>query len=123
METFPSVGGQIIPPEGYLAQVYSKIRKHGGVCIADEVQTGLGRLGDYYFGFEFQKVIPDIVVLGKPLGNGHPIGAVITTKQSHKALIMVLNSSQLLVVQTYPVELAKRFWKLLMKRNFKVMQK
>ena len=80
METFPSVGGQIIPPEGYLAQVYSKIRKHGGVCIADEVQTGLGRLGDYYFGFEFQKVIPDIVVLGKPLGNGHPIGAVITTK-------------------------------------------
>ena len=80
METFPSVGGQIIPPEGYLAQVYSKIRKHGGVCIADEVQTGLGRLGDYYFGFEFQKVIPDVVVLGKPLGNGHPIGAVITTK-------------------------------------------
>jgi 4-aminobutyrate aminotransferase-like enzyme/Ser/Thr protein kinase RdoA (MazF antagonist) len=80
METFPSVGGQIIPPEGYLAQVYRKIREHGGVCIADEVQTGLGRLGDYYFGFEFQKVTPDIVVLGKPLGNGHPIGAVITTK-------------------------------------------
>jgi 4-aminobutyrate aminotransferase-like enzyme len=81
METFPSVGGQIIPPQGYLEQVYSKIREHGGVCIADEVQTGLGRLGDYYFGFEFQKVNPDIVVLGKPLGNGHPLGAVITTRE------------------------------------------
>ena len=81
METFPSVGGQIIPPQGYLEQVYSKIRKHGGVCIADEVQTGLGRLGDYYFGFEYQKVNPDIVVLGKPLGNGHPLGAVITTRE------------------------------------------
>jgi 4-aminobutyrate aminotransferase-like enzyme len=81
METFPSVGGQIIPPQGYLEQVYSKIRKHGGVCIADEVQTGLGRLGNYYFGFEYQKVNPDIVVLGKPLGNGHPLGAVITTRE------------------------------------------
>lgn len=79
-ETFPSVGGQIIPPPGYLAAVYERIRAAGGVCIADEVQTGLGRLGDYYFGFEQQAVRPDIVVLGKPLGNGHPIGAVITTR-------------------------------------------
>ena len=85
METFPSVGGQIIPPQGYLEQVYGKIRKQGGVCIADEVQTGLGRLGDFYFGFEFQKVKPDIVVLGKPLGNGHPIGAVITTQEISKS--------------------------------------
>ena len=72
-ETFPSVGGQIIPPEGYLADVYQKIRAAGGICIADEVQTGLGRLGDYYFGFEQQGVVPDIVVLGKPIGNGHPL--------------------------------------------------
>lgn len=79
-ETFPSVGGQIIPPPGYLAQVYERIRRAGGICIADEVQTGLGRLGDFYFGFEQQQVRPDIVVLGKPLGNGHPIGAVITTR-------------------------------------------
>lgn len=79
-ETFPSVGGQIIPPPGYLAAVYQRIRAAGGVCIADEVQTGLGRLGDYYFGFEQQGVRPDIVVLGKPLGNGHPIGAVVTTR-------------------------------------------
>lgn len=80
-ETFPSVGGQIIPPKGYLSTVYQKIRAAGGVCIADEVQTGLGRLGDFYFGFEHQEAVPDIVVLGKPIGNGHPLGVVITTRE------------------------------------------
>ena len=80
-ETFPSVGGQIIPPKGYLPAVYEKIRKASGVCIADEVQTGLGRLGDYFFGFEQQGAVPDIVVLGKPIGNGHPLGVVVTTKE------------------------------------------
>lgn len=80
-ETFPSVGGQIIPPVGYLQGVYDRIRAAGGICIADEVQTGLGRLGDYFWGFEQQQVAPDIVVLGKPLGNGHPIGAVVTTAE------------------------------------------
>ncbi len=79
-ETFPSVGGQIIPSKGYLAAVYEKIRAAGGVCIADEVQTGVGRLGDYYFGFEHQAALPDIVVMGKPIGNGHPLGAVVTTR-------------------------------------------
>jgi 4-aminobutyrate aminotransferase-like enzyme/Ser/Thr protein kinase RdoA (MazF antagonist) len=78
-ETFPSVAGQIIPPAGYLQAVYARIRAAGGVCIADEVQTGLGRLGVNYWGFEQQQADPDIVVLGKPLGNGHPIGAVVTT--------------------------------------------
>lgn len=80
-ETFPSVGGQIIPPPGYLPAVYEKIRAAGGVCIADEVQTGLGRLGRHYWGFEAQDAEPDIVVLGKPLGNGHPLGAVVTTAE------------------------------------------
>lgn len=80
-ETFPSVGGQIVPPDGYLERVYRKIRAAGGVCIADEVQTGLGRLGEYYFAFEQQQVLPDIVVLGKPIGNGHPIGVVVTTRE------------------------------------------
>jgi len=80
-ETFPSVGGQIIPPVGYLQGVYERIRAAGGVCIADEVQTGLGRLGEYFWGFEQQAVAPDIVVLGKPLGNGHPLGAVVTTAE------------------------------------------
>jgi len=78
-ESFPSVGGQIIPPDGYLENVYRRIRAGGGLCIADEVQTGLGRLGRYYWGFEQQGAIPDVVVLGKPIGNGHPIGAVATT--------------------------------------------
>ncbi|NKX29894.1 aminotransferase class III-fold pyridoxal phosphate-dependent enzyme [Tritonibacter mobilis] len=80
-ETFPSVGGQIIPPKGYLPAVYEKIRASGGVCIADEVQTGLGRLGEYYFGFEYQGAMPDIVVMGKPIGNGHPLGVLVTTKE------------------------------------------
>lgn len=79
-ETFPSVGGQIIPPQGYLAAVYDHIRAAGGVCIADEVQTGLGRLGEYFFGFEHQGALPDMVVLGKPIGNGHPLGVVVTTR-------------------------------------------
>ena len=79
-ETFPSVGGQVIPPKGYLQSVYRKIRAAGGLCIADEVQTGLGRLGEYYFAFQQQEVLPDIVVLGKPIGNGHPIGVVVTTR-------------------------------------------
>ena len=78
-ETFPSVGGQIIPPAGYLDGVYRRIRAAGGVAIADEVQTGLGRLGSHYFGFEHQGVVPDIVVMGKPIGNGHPLGVVVTT--------------------------------------------
>ena len=77
-EIFPSVAGQIIPQDGILKYIYKKVKKAGGLCIADEVQTGLGRLGEFYFGFEQQKVDPDIVVLGKPIGNGHPIGVVIT---------------------------------------------
>jgi len=80
-ETFPSVAGQLIPPDGYLRDVYARVRSAGGVTIADEVQTGLGRLGDWFWAFEQQGVSPDIVVLGKPLGNGHPIGAVVTTSE------------------------------------------
>ncbi|WP_298675133.1 aminotransferase class III-fold pyridoxal phosphate-dependent enzyme [uncultured Lentibacter sp.] len=84
-ETYPSVGGQIIPPKGYLRGVYKRIRAAGGICIADEVQTGLGRLGSHYFGFEEQGVTPDIVVLGKPIGNGHPMGVVVTTREISEA--------------------------------------
>jgi 4-aminobutyrate aminotransferase-like enzyme len=78
-ESCPSVGGQILFPPGYLAAVYAKVRAAGGVCIADEVQTAYGRLGEYFYGFEQQCVVPDIVVLGKPIGNGYPLGAVVTT--------------------------------------------
>lgn len=80
-ESCPSVGGQILLPEGYLARVYSEVRAAGGVCIADEVQTGYGRLGRYFYGFEQQNVVPDIVVLGKPIGNGYPVAAVVTTPE------------------------------------------
>jgi 4-aminobutyrate aminotransferase-like enzyme len=78
-ESCPSVGGQIFVPEGYLAEVYAAVRRGGGVCIADEIQTGYGRIGTHFYAFESQGVAPDIVALGKPIGNGHPIGAVITT--------------------------------------------
>jgi 4-aminobutyrate aminotransferase-like enzyme/Ser/Thr protein kinase RdoA (MazF antagonist) len=80
-ETCPSVGGQIFFPEGYLAEVYAAVRRSGGVCIADEIQTGYGRIGTGFYAFESQGVTPDIVALGKPIGNGHPIGAVITTHE------------------------------------------
>ncbi|MDQ2766382.1 MAG: aminotransferase class III-fold pyridoxal phosphate-dependent enzyme [Gemmatimonadota bacterium] len=79
-ETCPSVGGQLILPQGYLAHVYEHVRAAGGVCIADEVQTGLGRLGTSFWAFEDQHVVPDMVVMGKPLGNGHPVAAVATTR-------------------------------------------
>jgi 4-aminobutyrate aminotransferase-like enzyme len=76
-ESCPSVGGQIIFPPGYLAEVYRHVRAAGGVCIADEVQTAYGRLGHSFYAFEEQRVVPDIVVLGKPIGNGFPLGAVV----------------------------------------------
>jgi 4-aminobutyrate aminotransferase-like enzyme len=78
-ESCPSVGGQIMFPPGYLAAVYRHVRDAGGVCIADEVQTAYGRIGTHFYAFEEQGVVPDIVVLGKPIGNGFPLGAVVTT--------------------------------------------
>lgn len=80
-ESLPSVGGQLVLPPGYLADVYRYVRAAGGLCIVDDVQTGFGRVGTYFWGFELQGVTPDIVVLGKPIGNGHPLGAVITTPE------------------------------------------
>ena len=78
-ETLPSVGGQVVFPPGYLAEAYRYVRAAGGLCVADEVQVGFGRLGTHFWGFETQGVVPDIVVLGKPIGNGFPLAAVITT--------------------------------------------
>jgi 4-aminobutyrate aminotransferase-like enzyme len=78
-ECLPSVGGQHVLPDGFLAEVYADVRRAGGVCIADDVQTALGRTGCCFSGFELQGVVPDVLVLGKPLGNGYPIGAVVTT--------------------------------------------
>jgi 4-aminobutyrate aminotransferase-like enzyme len=84
-ESCPSVGGQIMLPPGYLASVYRHVREAGGVCIADEVQTAYGRIGTSFYAFDDQRVAPDIVVLGKPIGNGHPIGAVVTTREIAKS--------------------------------------
>jgi 4-aminobutyrate aminotransferase-like enzyme/Ser/Thr protein kinase RdoA (MazF antagonist) len=80
-ETLPSVAGQIVFPPDYLAEVYKYVRASGAVCIADEVQSGLGRLGTHFWGFETQKAVPDIVVLGKPIGNAFPLAAVVTTPE------------------------------------------
>jgi ethanolamine-phosphate phospho-lyase len=75
-----SVAGVISPPEGYLSRCYAAVRKAGGVCIADEVQTGLGRFGSSWWAFEQQNVCPDIVTIGKPFGNGMPLAAVVCTR-------------------------------------------
>jgi 4-aminobutyrate aminotransferase-like enzyme len=67
-------------PDGFLGDVYARVRAAGGLCIADEVQTGFGRIGTHFWAFEQHGVTPDIVVLGKPIANGYPMGAVITTR-------------------------------------------
>ncbi len=74
-------GGQIVLPAGYLQDAFAHVRAAGGVCIADEVQVGFGRVGTHFWGFETQGVVPDIVTMGKPAGNGHPLAAVATTRE------------------------------------------
>lgn len=86
-ESLQGVAGQIVMPDGYLTAVYEKVRQAGGVCIADEVQVGFGRVGTHMWGFESQNVVPDIVSLGKPIGNGHPMAAVITTQKIADAFV------------------------------------
>lgn len=80
-EPIVGCGGQVPLAKGYLKPVYEAIRAQGGICISDEVQTGFGRLGDYFWGYEAEDVIPDMVVIGKPIGNGHPMAAVICTDE------------------------------------------
>ncbi|HEV3197901.1 MAG TPA: aminotransferase class III-fold pyridoxal phosphate-dependent enzyme [Bryobacteraceae bacterium] len=80
-ESALSCGGQVILPAGYLREAYAAVRAAGGVCVADEVQTGFGRAGSHFWMFETQGVTPDIVTMGKPIGNGHPLGAVVTTPE------------------------------------------
>ena len=80
-ESIQGVGGFVVFPDGYLQGVYGHVRAAGGVCIADEVQTGFGRTGTHYWGFETQGVIPDIVTMAKGIGNGCPLAAVVTTPE------------------------------------------
>jgi len=72
--------GPLVAPPGYLHSVYEKVRQAGGLCVADEVQSGLCRLGDNMWGFQDSGVIPDIVTMGKPIGDGHPLAVVVTTR-------------------------------------------
>ncbi len=83
-ESIISCGGQIVPPKGYFKAIYKTVRAAGGLCIADEVQTGFGRMGDHFWGFEMHGVTPDIVTMGKPAGNGHPLAIVACTQEVAK---------------------------------------
>ena len=80
-ESMLGCGGQIVLPDNYLAEAFGHVRAAGGLCIVDEVQVGFGRVGSHLWAFETQNVVPDIVTLGKPIGNGHPLAAVITTPE------------------------------------------
>lgn len=80
-ETIPSVGGQVFLPEGYLSTAYAHAREAGAICIADEVQVGFGRNGKHMWAFQGHGVVPDIVTMGKPIGNGHPMAALVTTPE------------------------------------------
>ncbi len=84
-ESIISCGGQIELPDNYLSEAYKHIRNAGGVCIADEVQVGCGRVGKAMWGFQLHKVVPDIVTIGKPIGNGHPLAAVVCRKEIAEA--------------------------------------
>jgi ethanolamine-phosphate phospho-lyase len=80
-ESILSCGGQVVLPDGYLAAVYKEMRAEGAACVADEVQCGFGRVGSHFWGFETQGVVPDMVTLGKPIGNGFPMGAVVMCRR------------------------------------------
>lgn len=80
-EPISGCGGQVPLAPNYLKTLYPYLKEKGILAISDEVQTGFGRLGDYFWGFEMHNVVPDIVILGKPMGNGHPMAAVVTTKK------------------------------------------
>jgi 4-aminobutyrate aminotransferase-like enzyme/Ser/Thr protein kinase RdoA (MazF antagonist) len=79
-ESLMGTAGNIVLPPRYLAESFAAARALGALCISDEVQVGVGRMGDVFWGFQLGQVVPDIVTMGKPLGNGHPIAAVVTTR-------------------------------------------
>ena len=81
IEPIISCGGQIELPQGFLPKAYTHTRNAGGLCISDEVQVGCGRMGSAFWGFQLHNVVPDIVTIGKPLGNGHPVAAVVCTRE------------------------------------------
>ncbi|XP_015232780.1 PREDICTED: ethanolamine-phosphate phospho-lyase [Cyprinodon variegatus] len=88
-ESLQSCGGQVIPPVGYFKQVADHVHKAGGVFIADEVQVGFGRVGSHFWAFQLQgdDFVPDIITMGKPIGNGHPMSCVVTTREVAEAFM------------------------------------
>uniref|UniRef100_A0A667ZAD3 Ethanolamine-phosphate phospho-lyase n=1 Tax=Myripristis murdjan TaxID=586833 RepID=A0A667ZAD3_9TELE len=88
-ESLQSCGGQVIPPSGYFQKVAEHVRQAGGVFIADEVQVGFGRVGTHFWAFQLQgeDFVPDIVTMGKPIGNGHPMSCVVTTREVAEAFM------------------------------------
>ncbi|PAV78303.1 hypothetical protein WR25_19800 [Diploscapter pachys] len=81
VESIQGVGGTVQYPKGFLKRAFEAVKKRGGLCIIDEVQTGFGRLGSHFWGFQTQDATPDIVSMAKGIGNGFPMGAVVTTKE------------------------------------------
>ncbi len=79
--------GVLEPQPGYVAGVFDRVRAAGGLCVADEVQSGFGRMGTHLWGFQHHGVVPDIITIGKPAGNGHPIGVVITRPEIYERFI------------------------------------
>ncbi|CAH0772284.1 unnamed protein product [Bemisia tabaci] len=90
-ESIQGVGGTVQFPKGFLKKAYELVRTNGGVCIADEVQTGFGRTGGHFWGFEMHKVVPDIVTMAKGIGNGFPLSAVVTTPKIAETLNSALH--------------------------------
>ena len=90
-EPIQGVGGRDARPPKYFQIVYDIVREHGGLCIADEVQTGFGRTGEHYWGFENWGVMPDIVTMAKGIGNGVPLAAVTTRREIAEAITQRLH--------------------------------
>ena len=80
-EALMGCGGQLVLPTDFIKKTFDLVRAAGGVCIIDEVQIGFGRIGSHFWGFQTHDVTPDIVTMGKSMGNGHPLSAVVTTKE------------------------------------------
>jgi len=86
LESIQGVGGTVQYPKNFVKRAFDLIRSRGGICIADEVQTGFGRTGEHFWGYEAHGVVPDMVVMAKGIGNGYPMGAVVTTTEIAKTL-------------------------------------
>ncbi len=85
-ECIQGVGGTVVPPPEYFKVAYDIVRKHGGICVADEVQGGFGRTGTHFWAFENWGVTPDAVTMAKGIGNGVPLGAMVTRKEISQTL-------------------------------------